>query len=165
MENDGSSGWTMNEVQVLDGLRRKLAVVDKANDHVDGKALGLIQSASLLIAVASALILPNWTAEGTGVLVLASALVVFAGMLVCATLAWAPNVTSSPGSLDWDEIYDLYLTPEAPACFDQMLSDTLRAIQLTQTVNTRKARYLHWSMALFVLLIMAVAGFAVIAMA
>lgn len=159
------SGWSANEVAVLDNVRRSLDAFDQANDHVDGKALGLIQAASLLVAVSAALILPYWTAGGMGVLVLAAALVAFAGMLVCAALAWSPNVVTLPGPLDWDEIYDSYLTPDPQACFDQMLSDALRSIQLAQAVNVRKARYLQWSMALFVMLILALAGFAILAVA
>lgn len=158
-------GWSANERAVLDNLRRTLAAFDQANDHVDGKALGLIQAASLLIAVAAALILPHWTAGVTSVAVLAAALVVFAGMLVCAAMAWSLNAVALPGPLDWDELYDSYVTVDEQACFDQMLSDTLRAIGLSEAVNARKGRYLQWSMALFVMLIMAVAGFAILAVA
>lgn len=136
---------------VLDQLYYRLGQVYQANEHLDTKALGLLQAAGLILALIGALKFPValygnelWAKSGIAVGFFA-----FAGMVLLTLLAWKPADFPVPGPADWDKIYDDYVTVPIGQTFDQLLQDGLEVQRRLLALNRHKASRLAGSTVLF----------------
>jgi len=136
---------------VLEQTHYRLAQIDRANEHLDTKALGLLQVAGLILALTGVLKFPD-ALYGADVLVktgIAVGFLAFAGMILLTLLTWSPANIALPGSTDWEEIYDKYVTVQIEQTFDQVLQDSLATQHYLVELNRRKANCLKWSLLLF----------------
>lgn len=124
----------------------------RANEHLDTKALGLLQASGLIFMLIGDLKFPAlffndpgfWPLAGIGLGFLA-----FTAMIGLAVWSWSPANFPTPGSRDWDEIYDTSITVEADHSFDQILANCLEAYRLNRTINRQKSWLVRLSLGLF----------------
>lgn len=142
---------TTQQRLVLDHKYRSFEMSKLTGDHLDSKASTLLQSASFIIALIGALKIPDvftspsgWALLGLGVAFLA-----FAGMLLLALLAWRPSTVNLPAPQDWDFLFDRYVYEDAEGCFVQILADLNDATDTSIDRNAAKARFVTWSVWLF----------------
>lgn len=156
---------TSQEEMLLHDRRMTVAMVDNAGDHLDSKALGLLQAASLVLALVAVLglitRLPGLS--GFALVGLVIALLAFGSMIVLALVAWYPRPMFAPGSKDWDTVWANYLVADTTSVYLQVISDYDELTRLFETRNRIKGRALTSSSVLFVvqligLLVLALAG-------
>lgn len=143
---------TFQQQLVLQQKQTTLAMTSDARTNIDNRANALLQSGGLLLLLVSVVKLPAFVLQPSplATVALALAFVTFAGMVIATLRAIAPRAFPTPMTDDWDAIYSKYLEVSEEACFDQVLSDLLGAIDMMEAINKRKAFYLKASMLLFV---------------
>lgn len=156
---------TSQEDLLLHDRRMTVAMIDKAGDHLDSKALGLLQAASLVLALVAVLGLPDRLASlsGVGLLGLIIALLAFGSMIVLAVIAWYPRPYFAPGSKDWDQVWSKYIVADTTSVYLQVISNYDRLIEVLDVRNRIKGQALIGAAIVFVfqivgLLILALAG-------
>lgn len=143
-----------------------LSQLYQANDHLDNKALSLLQAAGLILALVGALEIPNfittnepvlWAKIGIGI-----GFAAFVLMVITITTTWTPKEVHLPGSQDWDKVYDDYVTVKLERSFDQHLVNILDAFERAALVNSTKSARIRVAVILFVF---QVSGLLILAMA
>lgn len=160
-----SEQLTPQQQLLLDQQWRMLDDRSQAGDHLDNKAAAILQAGSLIIALVGAVSIPPVLAQQSPPILLgglAFALAVFAGMLVCALLAWQPRDYRVPGSTSWNSMWNNYVNAGLQDAFAQILSNIQAATETHERRNALKARYVTWGTWLLVL---QVAGILLIALA
>jgi len=124
--------------QLLDQKYTALAMVERANEHLDRKAIAVFQSGGLLLALSGLLTfsLPP-TVAALAVIV---SLLMFGAMLFVALLVWFPADIELPGAPDWDTVSEKHLTASPSESYDQLLSDVMYSFRVHQSVNRQKVR-------------------------
>ena len=148
----------------LEQSRMAMNKIDQAGDILTSRAVGLLQASSLLLVLVGVVRLPSFLlaphpapwAQAS----LAVAFLAFAGMIGLFIFALLPRTYPLPGTNVWEEIFDGYLNVSEDACFDQVLSDTLRATELMASISRRKAFCLQASLVLFLLQVVGLLGLA-----
>lgn len=142
-----------------------LASLDSGGDHLDNKAMGLIQAAGLIIALTGVVAIPSAFTSGNlsflatvGIVVAFSA---FICMIVAALNAWFPSIQKLPGTLDWGEMNDHVLQKDIERGYAQILLDCIDSIEKNQARNFEKAKWVKVSA---VLLVLQVLGLLVVAL-
>lgn len=160
-----SDSLTPQQQLLLDQQWRMLDARNQAGDHLDNKASIILQSGSLIIALVGVVALPSVIAQQAPTVQLvglAFALLMFAGMIMCALLAWRPSDFSIPGATDWDAMYNDYVNETLANAYAQVLSNIMNTTDKHAQRNRVKAKYVTWGAWLLVL---QVAGILVIAVA
>lgn len=141
---------TTQEELVLHDRRTTMQNVDAAGDHLDGKALGLLQAASLVLALAAIAGDLDWPSlapveqAGLGV-----ALLAFGLMVGAVIVAWLPQPYWAPGERDWDEMVERYLRADTTAVYLQTISNYDNMVRRFEARNARKAGALMAGVGLF----------------
>jgi hypothetical protein len=155
--DDDHSDLTPQQRLVLEQQFYRLAQIDRANEHLDSKALSLLQSAGLILALIGVLRIPGvitqevpsvWAWVGIAVSFLA-----FMGMVGLMVVTWSPVDNPVPGTQDWDKLYDEYIDVDRNTTYSKILSNYLDAYELSYKTNQRKAKMLQGANILFLILI------------
>lgn len=156
---------TSQEEMLLHDRRMTVAMVDNAGDHLDSKALGILQAASLVLALVAVLGLPGRLPglHGLALAGLVIALLAFGSMIVLAVIAWYPRAYFAPGSNDWDKVWAEYLVADTTSVYLKVIANYDGLIELFGIRNHIKGKALIGSTVLFVvqlagLLVLALAG-------
>lgn len=156
---------TTQEELLLHDRRMSVDMVVRAGNNLDGKALGLLQAASLVLALFGVLglseRLPNlaeWALFG-----LILALGAFALMIMLSVIAWHPQPFFLPGLRDWDEMWATYVVADTTKVYLQVIADYNKLIKMFEARNDVKGQAVIGAAFLFVvqiagLLILAFAG-------
>ena len=140
---------TKQQEMLLEQKYINLQSVSAAGDHLDGKAMGLLQTAGLIIALTAVVSVPSAfraTTMGIGpVIGISIAFLAFVAMISFATWAWWPRSYGTPGTLDFDEISERIINQDVDQSFSNILGDCIDAIEWNQDINLRKARLVRWS--------------------
>jgi hypothetical protein len=143
-----------------------LSQLYQANDHLDDKALSLLQAAGLILALVGALEIPGFVATSEPALWakvgISLGFAAFVAMVVTVALAWRPGASHLPGTQDWNKVYDKYVTVELNHSFDKVLVDAMEVYDRIAAINIVKAKRLRWAVWLFLLQII---GLLILAMA
>lgn len=155
---EGFQMLTPQQAMILDQQHRMLDTRSATGDQLDAKAGSLLQAGGLVIALAGAVNLPGFVSQPSalGTLGIAIAFGAFAGMVVCAALAWAPSKYAIPGTSDWEEIFQDYLFLPVDGCLEQVLIDLISTTKIHETRNRAKSRYVAWATWLFAVQIVGV---------
>lgn len=149
---------TAQEELVLHDRRATVQSVDAAGDHLDGKALGLLQAASLVLALVAIAGDLDWLSlglverAGLGV-----ALLAFGLMLGAALAAWSPREYWAPGVRDWDQMVERYLRADTTDALLQTISNYDGLLERLMERNATKGRWLRAAVGLFVVQVGALA--------
>lgn len=156
---------TFQQQLLLQQKQTTLAMVADARTNIDNRANALLQSGILLLLLVSAIKLPAFVQQPSPLVsvALALAFLTFAGMVAANLLALAPRPFPTPTADNWDAIHTKYLQADEETCYNQVLSDTIAAIDMMEAINKRKALYLKASMVLFVLQLVGLLGLALTA--
>lgn len=156
---------TSQEDLLLHDRRMTVAMVDNAGNHLDSKALGLLQAASLVLALVAVLGLPGrlTALSGVGLFGLIVAVLAFGAMIVLALIAWYPRPYFAPGSEVWDDVWAKYIVADTMSAYLQVISNYDALIELLAARNRIKGQALIGAAIVFVvqivgLLILALAG-------
>lgn len=156
---------TSQEDLLLHDRRMTVAMVDNAGNHLDSKALGLLQAASLVLALVAVLGLPGrlTALSGVGLFGLIVAVLAFGAMIVLALVAWYPRPYFAPGSEVWDDVWAKYIVADTMSVYLQVISNYDELIGLLTARNRIKGQALVGAAIVFVvqivgLLILALAG-------
>ncbi len=143
---------TSQEELLLHDRRMSVDMVVRAGNNLDGKALGLLQAASLVLALFGVLglseRLPNLT--GWALVGLIVALVAFASMIGLSVVAWKPRSFFLPGSRDWNEMWATYVVADTTTVYLQVISDYNRLIKVFEARNDIKGQSVIGAAAMFV---------------
>ena len=145
---------TKQQEMLLEQKYINLHSVSAAGDHLDGKAMALLQTAGLIIALTAAVSVPSefrattmgiWPAIGISI-----AFLTFIAMISLATWAWWPRSYGTPGTLNFDEISERITNQDVDQSFSNILGDCIDAIEWNQNINLRKAQLVRWSALLLI---------------
>lgn len=141
-----------------------LSTVNQTGEQLDNKAATLVQAGGLIIALVGVVKIPDFVGSPTpwAIASIALAFLAFAGMVVCAQLAWTPSRSVLPGTQDWDFLSTNYLNEDVPGCFDQILSDLFEAIRTHRQRNDHKAWLVSLAAWLFMAQIVGVLALALV---
>ena len=157
---------TPQQELALEQTRRLYDGVDRTGEHLDNKAIAILQAGGLIIALAGATVLPGVIAANPTpwtLIAVAGSFVIFIAMVACVIFAWRPGPHEQPGKADWDALFKNYINQELTDAYNQVLVNLVGTIQVNHKANERKARYVTaaaWLLALQVagILVLAVAG-------
>lgn len=157
------TGLTAQQQLALDQQKLLLERLDQAGTHLDSKALGMMQSAGIILALVTAVSLPLSTPTLAGKVALGAAFLAFVAMIWLSTRAWFPRAYYMPGTRDWQDLFTKYVQADLDQAFVQTLSNYREGIKILETANIQKGVSIRWSAGLFVvqivgLLIVALAG-------
>ena len=131
---------------------QRVSMLDRANEHLDNKAISFLQVGALLVAVTGAFNIPDFLA-GTSTLTMRGitllAFLSFGIMIVLSTSIWAPSNYPIPGHSDWDQTIADYLNKNSEDSFLQVLSDLMQVADELKQLNTKKTTRLRWSVGVF----------------
>ena len=154
--NTDNTSLNIQQSLLLQQKYQALEIINQANDGLDKKAATLLQASALIVALTGVLTIPGFIRTDNPVawaqVGIAIAFLLFAGMIILSTIAWFPQSTYLPGSLDWDwnELYYQYLLVDSESCFNQVLRDCTITIERLKVLNSRKGVLLKVSAGLFV---------------
>ena len=136
-------------------------MIDRANETLDDKAGKLIQSASLIVALAGLLSSPlvGASLKSQPLVFVLPILIAFMLMVVLSILAISPTIHYLPGTQGWQSNYDQYVLKSPEDSFKQLLSDSVETIDLLGKLNARKARLVRVSAYLLLFQILALVLF------
>ena len=144
-----------------------MLMVDGARDSLDVRAQQLVQAAGLIVVLVSVIKLPQILATPSlwGRLAFGVAFLAFTGMVWAALRVWWPRDYGAPGNglAEWDDTYYRSLIVDDEEGFKQVWADYQGLIDLLAAVNLRKARWLQWAMALFLIQIAGLLAVALLA--
>ncbi len=129
---------------VLEQQQRLFDGIDRTGEHLDSKAMAVLQSGGLIVALTGATALPAFVAASTSpwtLLGIAVGFLLFIGMVYCTLKAWSPTSHENPSSVDWDKAFDDYISKEVDEAYNQVLSNIMSATEHNKAVNERKAKY------------------------
>ena len=132
---------TRQQQIALDEHIRLLEHIIDSNDRLDDKAGLILQSGSLIIALTGAVTIPTFVSQPTTAwhyIALILAFLGFIGMLVFSILAWFPGESDSPGTRDFNEMTEKYLSVELNECYSQVLANTLNVAEKSYQHNRYK---------------------------
>ena len=135
---------TPQQQMILIEQQRRLDAKMQTGDLLDSKAMTILQSGGILIALTGAVSISNYASQHTSTITLVGilcAFVAFLGMVTCALRAWHPSSNPVAGGTTWDELYDDYLVKDTSTCFMQVLSNLLTTSEMHTKRNNAKARY------------------------
>lgn len=143
---------TVQQQLILQQKQTGLAMTADARTSIDNRASALLQASGLLLVLVGVVKLPDFVLQPStfATLALIVAFLAFAGMVALTLITLKPRVFPVPVTDDWDVISTRYLQASEEACYDQVISDLLAAIDMMEAINKRKAAYLKFSMLLFV---------------
>lgn len=131
---------------VLDSQQRRAETIDRTGEHLDNKAMSILQAGGLIVAIAGATTLPAFVASITSPWMLsgvAVGFVLFIAMVYCALKAWSPTSHEIAGPSDWDAAFDDYISKEVDDAYNQVLSDIMAVADHNKATNERKAKYVQ----------------------
>lgn len=138
----------------------------KAGEHLDHKALSLVQAAGLILALVGALKLPGFTAIASppaAIAALVIAFLAFTGLLASAFWAANPAKQPVPGTGENEPLFAKYLDANPKDAYLQILADYIGVTRRQMTINQHKAKLVAVGGGLFVLQIVALVSAALLA--
>lgn len=141
---------------VLEQRYKALEMAERAIDSLDAKAVALLQSGGILVALSSffgGTTVVNEASRDFYWLVLLLAVfsaIAFVIMIVFLVVAWHPADAEVPGTNNWDKIFDEYIHTTEEACFNQILADCTGVYEEMCDIARRKAKVIDFSVWLFV---------------
>ncbi|MBW7881186.1 MAG: hypothetical protein H3C34_00880 [Caldilineaceae bacterium] len=148
------NGMTVQQQLTLEACQRMLDTRIQTGEHLDNKAATILQAGSLIIALFGATSVPTMMySQGsvglTWVYVPVTLVFgMFLAMVFVSLRAWNPSEHEIPGTTDWNQIVNGYLSVSIVDCYDQILSDLLQSIESNKRRNEKKACYVTMSIVL-----------------
>jgi len=140
---------------VIEELRRLLDKTHDASTQLDSKLYALLQSASLIIALAGLTQISvikgkagTWFWIGFAIV-----LVLYVAIFVLIFLGIRARTYTFPVSINWNEIHKVYMGKDEDTVMTRIISDSLRCYEQNSRVNHDKSGKVHWVMVLFVIII------------
>jgi hypothetical protein len=123
--------------------------------RLDDKAISLIEWSSIALVIASALELQS-LAQGqviTPLIILVVAVILYLSVVVLCLIALWPQDYELPLPIEWNGLYDLYLSKEEDSCLTQVIAQYMAAIGHNRKRTTSKALFVRIGFALLPILI------------
>lgn len=153
IRNDDSD-LTPQERMVLELQYQNLAWLDRANEKLDDKALGLLQASSLIIILVGALQFPGFIRGEVPLLAklgIGFGFVVFLLMVYFISKTWSPTDSPMAGPREWNELYNEYIFKDRETAYNRILAGYDKSQTMMLELNARKARSLQGAIFLFIL--------------
>jgi hypothetical protein len=140
---------------------QRLSMLDRANEHLDNKAINFIQVGTLAVTLVGIFNIPEFLGVATTVAVRIISIVAFLafGIMVLSSLSiWSPSEYLVPGRREWDQMIDEYLEVSSVGSFYQILSNFMGITDRLQEINSQKVYRLRLSIIMFSIQIICVAA-------
>lgn len=144
-----TSSLSTQQRLVLDEQCNAVNMISQANDHLDNKAMRLFQVSGFILFLAIALRLFGFSPDNDFMLLSTMVIIellAFVGAFFFLAKIIVPATFPIPGlGSYWDDMFKQYISVSQEDCFNQILSDYLRAYELLRQLNKAKAENLRIS--------------------
>lgn len=146
IKKDGSS-LTVPQRLVLEQRYYHLSQLYQANDSLDGKAMSLLQTTGLIFVLVGVLISHDLILKN--ILLVGISFIPFGLMVILLACGVLPKDTYTPGTQDWNKLYEQYIYKGNDDCFGQILDDCVETADRLLTRNKSKSETVVWAIILF----------------
>jgi amino acid transporter len=141
---------------------RRLDTIDRANEHLDQKALSLLQISALIVSLVGVFNIPAFleTSDPRVNYTTVVAFVAFIIMIILALFAWSPKNNPVPGPdrissdaediIEWNIMLNKYVNVDEKTSFGQGMVNYIDVTERLRAINTLKTRLVQWAASLLV---------------
>lgn len=138
---------------------RRLDTIDKANEHLDQKALSLLQVSTLIVTLVGVFNIPAFldTPDYRANYATVVAFVAFIVMIILSLISWLPKNHPAPGPKrtspdaedvhDWNVMQTRYIRVDEKTSFDQAMVNYIDVTERLKIINSTKTKLVQWSVA------------------
>lgn len=141
---------------VLEQMQRLYDNEERTGEHLDNKAMAILQTGSLIVALASVTVLSNISQISRSAWTVSASIfgfVLFGSMVLLSLSAMKPREHKTVGTPDWIYMHANYINKEPNEAYTQLLANLVEATKANGKANKHKAKLVEratWSVVFLV---------------